>query len=110
MMPPPNKPAADVHERIQREAEDVRRLGACHYSEIEKRPALAALLQAAVQQIESAIPSTIVHEGETYYLCVRIAKLEIGIHATADNATPFVYFETEDGRWAGHALALKDRS
>lgn len=97
-----------VHERICREAEEIRSLGVCHYSEIEKRPALAALLHAATQRIESAIPPTIVHEGRTYFLCVRIITLEIGIHTSANNATPLVHVVTEGGRWCGHTQTLRE--
>ena len=104
----PTTDAGDVHERIRREAGEIRSLGACHYSEIETRPALAALLHATTQRIESAIPSTIVHEGRTYFMCVRIIALEIGIHTSASDATPLVHVVTEGGRWCGHAQALRE--
>jgi hypothetical protein len=104
----PTTGAGDVHERIRREAGEIRSLGACHYSEIETRPALAALLHAATQRIESAIPATIVHEGQTYFLCVRVAYLEIGVHKLASDATPLVHVVTQGGRWCGHAQALRD--
>jgi hypothetical protein len=99
-----------VHECIRLEAEEIRSLGAWHYSEIETRPALAALLHAATQRIETAIPATIVHEGRTYFLCVRVASLEIGIHTSASDATPLVHVVTESGRWCGHAQTLREKT
>ncbi len=89
-------------ERIRLEADEVRKLGACSYVEIAKRPALCALLQSAMAAIENAIPATLEHEGETYFLCVRIAQAELGIHSTHSEATPLVHVMAAGGRWAGH--------
>lgn len=102
--------ASKINECICREAAEIRSLGACHYSEIETRPALAALLHAATQRVESAIPSTIVHEGKTYFMCVRIINLEIGLHTSASDATPLVHVVTEGGRWCGHAKTLREKT
>lgn len=89
-------------DRIRMEADEVRKLGACSYAEIEKRPALRGLLQAAMARIESAAPATLEHEGKTYFLCVRVAWAELGIHAEPGEAAPLVHVMTEGGRWAGH--------
>ena len=47
-------------------------------------------------------PATLEHEGKTYFLCVRIAWVELGIHAEPREAAPLVHVMTEGGRWAGH--------
>ena len=95
----------DVHERIRLEANAVRALRGGDYSEIERRPALRGLLQSAMDRIETAIPASFEHESMTYYICVRLGWVELGIHATPGDAAPLVHVWTESGRWAGHRPA-----
>ena len=94
--------AQDVHDRIRLEADAVRTGNGAHYSEIDKRPALRALLQSATDRIEGAVSASFEHEGKVYFMCVRLASVEIGIHATPDEAAPFVHVFTEGGGWCGH--------
>ena len=94
--------AQDVHERIRLEAEALRRCEGFNYNEIDERPALRALLQAATDRIEGAISSSFEHEGRVYFMCVRLAWVELGIHTTPDEAAPLVHVFTEGGGWCGH--------
>ena len=94
--------ALDVHERILLEADAVRSCKGADYTEIDKRPALRELLQSAMDGIEGAISASFEHEGKVYFMCVRIACVELGIHATPDEAAPLVHVFTEGGRWCGH--------
>ena len=94
--------AQDVHDLIRLEADAVHKDNGDHYSEIDKRPALRALLQSAMDRVEGTISASFEHEGKVYFMCVRLASVEIGIHATPDEAAPFVHVFTEGGGWCGH--------
>ncbi len=94
--------ALDVHERIRLEAESLRTCEGANYSEIDERPALRALLQSATDRIEGTISASFEHHGRVYFMAVRLAWVELGIHATPDDATPLVHVFTEGGRWRGH--------
>ena len=94
--------AHDAHERIRLEADAVRTGNSVHYSEIDKRPALRALLQSATDRVEGSISASFEHEGKVYFMCVRLAWVEMGIYATPDEAAPLVHVFAEGGGWCGH--------
>lgn len=94
--------ALDVHERIRLEAKAVCSCKGSDYSEIDKRPALRALLHSAMECIEGAIGASFEHEGKVYFMAVRLAWVELGIHAKPGEAAPLVHIFTEGGRWCGH--------
>jgi len=90
----------DVHERIRIEADEVRALNTGDYSDIESRPALAALLAAAMDRIEGSIPAFIDYEGRRYWLRVRVLA-DVGVHASPGEALPMIR-ALSYGKWAGH--------
>ena len=95
-------PAQDVHERIRIEASAVQACGLGDYSEIERRPALRALLDAAMDRLESAMPASFEYAGQRYFVRVRLAAADIGIHTAPDEARPLLRVLMTGGRWAGH--------
>jgi hypothetical protein len=97
-----NKTSAvpDVHERIRIEADEVRKLNSGDYSDIESRPALAALLAATMDRIEASIPAFIDYEGRRYWLRMRVLA-DIGVHASPGEALPIIQ-ALSCGKWAGH--------
>jgi hypothetical protein len=90
----------DVHERIRIEAAEVRALDTGDFSEIESRPAIAALLMAAMDRVEASIPAFIDYEGRRYWLRVRVLA-DIGVHASPGEALPMMR-ALSCGKWAGH--------
>lgn len=94
-------PAQDVHERIRLEAEAVRADRLSIFAAPRKYPALLALLESAMQAVESSIPVSVDHEGRRYWVRLRIAAAELHIHDSPGEAVPIVRVMGE-GRWAGH--------
>lgn len=95
-------PAQDVHERVRIEASAVQACGTGDYSEIERRPALRALLDAAMDRLESAIPASFEYAGQRYFVRVRLEVADIGIHTAPGEAQPIVRVLMTGGRWVGH--------
>ena len=93
-------PSNDVHERIRREADEVRALPSATFSDVEARPALSGLMESVMDGVEAAVPSFIDHQGRRYWIRVRVMA-DIGVYASPGDALPMVRAMSA-GPWAGH--------
>lgn len=98
----PGRAARDVHALIRDEAERLRQAPEFGIRDAEELPAVAGLLHAARQAIESAVPSAFWHEGRRYYLRAALA-VQLNVFDAPGAAAPLVRGATFSSEGFGHA-------
>jgi hypothetical protein len=82
--------SADVHERIQAEAQ---RTNAAAYFGLRNHgdtPALSALLESALEAAGKAMPAKFIHEGKAYWLRLSMGVALLEVFDKPDTAAPLV--------------------
>lgn len=68
----PGRAARDIHAAIKTQCEALRHSKRSGLRRAEELPDVEALMLAARRRVEASIPSTVVFEGRTYWLRVRL--------------------------------------
>ena len=85
----PGRAAREIHERIRQAAETMRQAPTFQVRDADEYPEVAALMTECREAVESSIPKSVVFEGRTYWLSVRM-NLVLEIYGAPGEAKPLV--------------------
>lgn len=85
----PARAAREIHERIREAAETLRNASTFGVRDAEEFPEIAELLTACKKILEAGIPRSVVFEGRTYWLSVRLAAM-FDIYASPGETRPLI--------------------
>lgn len=69
----PGRAARDIHAAIKAQCEGLRQTGRCGLRPADALPDVEALMWATRRRVEASLPSTVVFEGRTYWLRIRLS-------------------------------------
>lgn len=98
----PGRAARDVHALIREEAERLHQAPRFGVRDADDLPAVAGLLHAARQAVESAVPSAFEYAGRRYYLRACLA-VQLSVFDAPGAAVPLVRGATFSSEGFGHA-------
>lgn len=98
----PGRAARDVHALIREEAERLRQAPGFGMCDAEALPAVAGLLNAARQAVETAVPAAFDYAGRRYYLRACLAA-QLDVFDAPGAAAPLVRGATFSSEGFGHA-------
>jgi hypothetical protein len=97
----PGRVPADVHERILDQVATIKRDGPHVARDADELPEVAALLEAGRIAVGSAVPSSMIYEGRTYWLRVSMVA-HIDVFSDPGARIPLVHGVTFNTDAFGH--------
>lgn len=83
--------SGDIHDRIAKEAAQLRNAARAGVQDAGLTPALSALLDSARSALEQSIPKSFEHEGRTYWLRVALPSARMIVFDTPTTCSPMAF-------------------